>query len=157
MGLTTSPRMPSAPLCEVQHQLPLNLMLVHFRPHLCSGYTDQYNRNRKTKNPSSWARCEILREYAPVSHCCLRSAVLRRKTQFSNCYYQCLQSIIYGFYKIKNVGRRHCVLSIVLRRLALVPTFFAISRHVEWAGPSRNVPIMSGMKFWQFSFFLNPP
>ena len=28
---------------EVQHQLPLNLMLVHFRPHLCSGYTDQYH------------------------------------------------------------------------------------------------------------------
>ena len=24
---------------EVQHQLPLNLMLVYFRPHLCSGYT----------------------------------------------------------------------------------------------------------------------
>ena len=34
---------------EVQHQLPLNLMLVHFRPHLCHGYTDQYhscNRSR---------------------------------------------------------------------------------------------------------------
>ena len=28
---------------EVQHQLPLNLMLVHFRPHLCSGYTDQHH------------------------------------------------------------------------------------------------------------------
>ena len=28
---------------EVQHQLPLDLMLVHFRPHLCSGYTDQYH------------------------------------------------------------------------------------------------------------------
>ena len=28
---------------EVQHQLPLNLMLVHFRLHLCSGYTDQYH------------------------------------------------------------------------------------------------------------------
>ena len=28
---------------EVQHLLPLDLMLVHFRPHLCSGYTDQYH------------------------------------------------------------------------------------------------------------------
>ena len=28
---------------EVQHQLPLNLMLVHFRRHLCSGYTEQYH------------------------------------------------------------------------------------------------------------------
>ena len=28
-------------------------MIVHFRSHLCSEYTDQYNRNRKTKNPLS--------------------------------------------------------------------------------------------------------
>ena len=28
---------------EVQHQLPLDLMLVHFRHHLCNGYTDQYH------------------------------------------------------------------------------------------------------------------
>jgi len=27
------------------------------------------------------------------------------------------------------------------------PTFFAISRHLEWAGPSKNAPIMSGIKF----------
>ena len=34
---------------EAQYQLPLDLMLVHFRPHLCHGYTDQYhscNRSR---------------------------------------------------------------------------------------------------------------
>ena len=33
---------------EVQHQLPLDLMLVHFRPHLCHGYTDQYHSCKRS-------------------------------------------------------------------------------------------------------------
>ena len=34
---------------EVQHKLQLNLMLVHFRPHLCSGYTDQYHSCKRSR------------------------------------------------------------------------------------------------------------
>ena len=35
---------------EVQHQLPLDLMLVHFRPHLYYGYTDQYHYLQQVKS-----------------------------------------------------------------------------------------------------------
>ena len=33
------------------------------------------------------------------------------------------------------------------------PSFFGFSRHSEWDGQSKNVSIMSGIKFWWFSFF----
>ena len=43
---------------EVQHQLPLNLMLVHFRLHLCSGYTDQYHSCIRSRAQWSLNRME---------------------------------------------------------------------------------------------------
>ena len=44
---------------EVQHQLPLNLMLVHFRPHLCSGYTNQYHSCKRSRVQWSLNRMEF--------------------------------------------------------------------------------------------------
>ena len=57
----------SAQVGEVQHQLPLNLMLVHFRPHLCSGYTDQYNKNRKIQYISIYIWLYLAEE--KIRHC----------------------------------------------------------------------------------------
>ena len=39
------------------------------------------------------------------------------------------------------------------KRALRPPPFFAFLKHLEWGGPSRNGPIMSGIKFWWFSFF----
>ena len=44
---------------EVQHQLPLDLMLVHFRPHLCSGYTNQYHSCKRSRVQWSLNRMEF--------------------------------------------------------------------------------------------------
>ena len=52
---------------EVQHQLPLDLMLVHFRPHLCHGYTDQYHSCNRSRVQWSLNRVEF---WSTLEHLC---------------------------------------------------------------------------------------
>ena len=52
---------------DVQHQLPLDLMLVHFRPHLCHGYTDQYHSCKRSRVQWSLNRMEF---WSTLEHLC---------------------------------------------------------------------------------------